>query len=238
MATLHSPGRARLRRGAVLGAAIVAGAVLAGCSGGSSGASAGSTASATTPATTTTASATTAAPGGATASTPAAPGGGSGSATSTAALPPHCSAAQLRFDAAGSQGAAGTINVGIKVTNLGPATCWTYGYVGLQILDAQGSAIPTATLRGADSPYQGPLSPEQRNVPHRVQLAPGGWGWFNLAYSDVPTSGVCPVGPLPGAKLAIIAPDTTTPRTIALSTQACAGRLGISPILPASTWAY
>ena len=59
-----------------------------------------------------------------------------------AAGPVHCPSAQLRFAAARSEGAAGTLYEAIRVTNIGPANCWTYGYVGLQILDASGHCPP------------------------------------------------------------------------------------------------
>lgn len=150
--------------------------------------------------------------------------------------PRHCTSAQLRYSVGGGQGAAGTINVGIRVTNIGPGTCWTYGYVGLQILDASGRPLPTTTLRGPASPFQGPLPTQQRNVPTRVTLTKGSWAWFDIAYTDVNQIPDCPDGPLVGATLAIIAPDTTQAQSIPLTTQACGGKLGLSPILPASTW--
>jgi hypothetical protein len=157
---------------------------------------------------------------------------------STAAGPARCTAGQLNFAEGGRQGAAGTVNVGIKVANTGPGTCWTYGYVGAQIRDAGGDDLPTTTLRGAQSPYQGPLTSDQQGVPHRVTLAAGEWGWFNLAYSTVPADPACPDGPVDGASLAIIAPDTSSAKVIASSTAACGGSVGVSPILPASTWVY
>ncbi len=220
----------RLARGGL--PAALAAALLAGCGGfgshtaapgtgtgatGSPQATATTSAPTPTPSTATTTSATTAAPAG------------------TAAGPAHCTAAQLSFTAAGGQGAAGTINVGIRVTNTGSAACWTFGYVGLQLISASGVPLATTVLRGTASPFQGPLSTDLRTVAHRVTLAPGAWGWFDLAYSDV-TSDQCPAGPAPAAKIAIIAPDTTQPRTVALSSRACGGRLGVSPVLPASTW--
>ena len=164
------------------------------------------------------------------------PSGGTGTgAGATATGPAHCLAGQLSYQAGSSSAAAGTVNVGIKVVNSGSKPCWTFGYPGLEIIDAGGTRLPTTTLRGADSPFQGPLTSRLRNVPARVVLAAGSWGWFELAYSDVPASD-CPSGPVPGSTLGIIAPDTTAQRTVPLSTQACGGRLGVSPILPASTW--
>lgn len=162
---------------------------------------------------------------------------GSGSrapaATSPAGLT-HCTAAQLRYRLDGGQGAAGTINVDVRVTNVSSGSCWTYGYPGLQILDPGGHQLPTVTLRGPTSPFQSPLPARVFDQPQRVLLPSGGWGWFDLAYNDVPQVGVCPSGPARGAGLAIIAPDTTTAATISLNTMACGGRLGVSPILPAS----
>lgn len=150
--------------------------------------------------------------------------------------PAHCTARQLHYQIDGGQGAAGTINVGIRVTNAGPGTCWTYGYPGLQILDAAGHPLPTVVLRGTAAGLQVPLPARLLDHPQRVTLHAGSWGWFDVAYNDVAQASVCPTGPTTGARLTITAPDTTTAKTITLTTAACGGRLGVSPILPASTW--
>jgi hypothetical protein len=140
--------------------------------------------------------------------------------------PVHCSSAQLRFAAARSEGAAGTLFEAIRVTNIGPASCWTYGYVGLQILDTSGRRVPTTTLRDRIGP---------RLEPRRVTLTKGRWGWFLIAYHQ-DTSETCTTAPRPGARLAIIAPDTTQAQVIRLRTNAACGQLGLSPIQPASLW--
>jgi hypothetical protein len=144
-----------------------------------------------------------------------------------AAGPVHCTSAQLRFAAARSEGAAGTLYEAIRVTNIGPTSCWTYGYVGLQILDASGRKLPTTTLRGAI----GALGDE----PRRVTLTTGSWGWFAIAYHHA-TSNLCATAPRTGAQLAITAPGTTQAQVITLGTDAACGQLGLSPIVPASLW--
>jgi hypothetical protein len=136
--------------------------------------------------------------------------------------PAHCTSAQLRFTAAGSEGAAGTLSEAIRVTNIGPASCWTYGYVRLQILDASGRRLPTTTRGGV-------LNEE----PRQVTLTKGSWGWFLIAYHHDPSQ-TCPSTPRAGTQLAIIAPDTTQTQIIALGTEAACGQLRISPILSAS----
>jgi hypothetical protein len=144
-----------------------------------------------------------------------------------AAGPVHCTSAQLRFAAARSEGAAGTLYEAIRVTNIGPASCWTYGYVGLQILDASGRKLPTTTLRGAI----GALGDE----PRRVTLTSGSRGWFAISYHH-DTSDTCSTAPRTGARLAITAPGTTQAQVITLGTDAACGQLGLSPIMPASLW--
>jgi len=151
-------------------------------------------------------------------------GPGTGVATGIA----HCAATQLRFTALGTNGAAGTIADAVRVTNLGPAGCWTYGYVGLTIIDQAGHRLPTTTIRGA-------LAAIVPNTPERVSLPKGAWAWFALAYHDSsPPS--CTNPPAVGAQLAIIAPDTTQARDLTLRTDAACGQISVSPILSASSW--
>jgi hypothetical protein len=248
-ATWH-PTPLRTRAGfaaAIVVTVISAGTVLAGCSGGTSTPS-GPTTSSALPRPTPSPGRSTGAGASSTSSPahPASPSTGLTGTTSTTSTTSttgttgttgtaHCGSRQLRYRIERSEGAAGTINTAIRVTNTGPGTCWTYGYPGLQILDAARRPLPTVVLRGAASPFQGPLPPQLHDVPHRVTLPAGGWGWFDLAYSDVDQAAVCPAGPPAGTWLAVIAPDTTTPTVISLSTHICGGRLGVSPILPTST---
>ncbi len=239
-AAIRARGGTGPGRGPVVAvAAGLAATVLAGCGGGSAG----------PPAPSTTSAPAAQAPSATQATRATAPTGGSPAASSargtptaqsvTASVAPaECTAARLSYAVGGGQAAAGTIHVAIRVTNRGPGACWIAGYMDLQLLDAAGHApLPTTTLDGAASPFQGPLPADLRNVPHRVMLPGGGWGWFDVAYSDVAQSPDCPTGPPPGARMAIEAPHTQSWATLTLDTHACGGKLGVSPLLPASTWA-
>lgn len=242
-----APSRPRGGRAAAIVVAVIAtGVTLTACSGGGSGAGAGAGSGAASGSATGTAPS---APGagtpsaGASSGTGGSVGAGSGTGVdqaattggSAAAGPGHCTTAQLRYGLLRAHGAAGTIFVAVRVTNAGPRACWTYGYPGLQILDQAGHRVPTTVLRGTAARVQGPLSAALLDHPKRVDLAPMAWGWFSVGYSDVTDSTLCPKGPVTGTRLAVIAPDTTTPATLALNTAACGGRLGVSPVLAAST---
>lgn len=187
------------------------------------------TTSAPPPATGTTTSApppaTTSAPPRAPASAPP-PATAAGDGTSAGMA--SCTSGQLAFSVAGTNGAAGTIADAVRVTNTGPGSCWTYGYVGLTIIDRAGHRLPTTTVRGAGLATV-------PDGPRRVTLPRGAWAWFALVYHDsAPPS--CTNPPAAGTHLAIIAPDTTQPRDLALDTVAACGRINVSPMLAASTW--
>lgn len=216
-------------RAAVFSALVLAAALTGACS---SGGSSGSTpATATTPTTQATVT-TTVAPSSSATSTPTGtattPAPGTGTTGTGTAGTPHCSGTQLRFTALGSNGAAGTIADAVQVTNAGPAACWTYGYVGLTIIDGAGHRLPTTTVRGA------PMATVPGTA-ERVTLPAGEWAWFALAYHDsAPPS--CQNPPASGTRLAVIAPDTTQSQEVTLRTDAACGRIGVSPVLRASSW--
>ncbi len=142
----------------------------------------------------------------------------------------HCTAGQLGYLAIGSNGAAGTMVVAVRVTNTGPGACWTYGYPGLQIITAGGRPVPTTTLRGKEG-----MPAALAGAPRRITLAEGSWAWFAVAYHDTPAA-PCTSEPVAGARLAVIAPDTTRPKSVELRTWAACGRLGVSAVLPSSSW--
>jgi hypothetical protein len=143
------------------------------------------------------------------------------SAPVRAAGPAHCTSAQLRFTAAGSEAAAGTFYEAFRVTNVGPASCWTRGYVRLQMLDASGRKLPTTTRGGV-------LNEE----PRRVTLTKGRWGWFVIGSHRDPS--ICATALPPATQLAIIAPDTSQAQIITWGLSC--DQLQLSPILPASKW--
>lgn len=142
----------------------------------------------------------------------------------------HCAVAQLRYRVIGSNGAAGTILTAVRVTNTGPGACWIYGYPGLQILSSSGRTVPTTTVRGGEG-----LPRSLAGSPRRIALSSGDWAWFAVAYHGTPAP-PCTSQPVAGTELAVIAPDTTQPKTVKLDTFAACGRLGVSAVLAASAW--
>lgn len=139
-----------------------------------------------------------------------------------AAGPTHCTSGQLRFTAvAGSDGAAGTIYRPIRVANIGPATCWTRGYVRLGWVDASGRTLPSPTIAPV-------LSEDNR----RVTLTKTGWGWFMIGQPSDPS--FCEDAPRTATQLAITAPGATSAQVITWG-PGC-DHLRLSPIRPASAW--
>jgi Domain of unknown function (DUF4232) len=167
------------------------------------------------------------------ASPPAAsPSPGAGQAPSpapnqAAAGPSRCHTGQLQVAYATSQGAAGHIFLTFRMTNTGTTTCWLYGFVGMQMLDAAGQAMPTRVLRngGAFAGQPGPT---------RFDLPAGRAATFDVAYSDVPVGSetTCP----PAARLIVTPPDEFDHVTIAVSGFRLApcnsGELDVTPMRP------
>ena len=203
-AAIRARGGTGPGRGPVVGvAAGLAATVLAGCGGGSAGPPAPSTTSAPAaqaPSATQATQATRAtAPTGGSPAASSARGTPSAQSVTASVAPAECTAARLSYAVGGGQGAAGTIHVAIRVTNRGPGACWVAGYMDLQLLDAAGHApLPTTTLDGAASPFQGPLPADLRNVPHRVMLPGGGWGWSRRRLQRRGAEPRLPHGPAPG----------------------------------------
>jgi hypothetical protein len=190
------------RRLAVAFAAAVA---LAGC--GHTSSSAGSAATGKASTTSTSASA----------STSSVPG----SAT-TAVTTRSCPAASLTAAVTGSSGAAGTMEITVVFRNISSTTCVLGGYPGGQMLDTQGTQIPTTVVRGGSLPFT-------NLAPSVVTLGPGGVAYFNLGFSDVPTGTetTCPRA----VSLIVTPPGAYDHVTIAVAIAPCAnGLLTVSPV--------
>lgn len=151
---------------------------------------------ATSPATTTHSGAASAA------TTPKASTGGS--AATTTAVPPVCAASQLAFTIGPSNGAMGTVSYPLVVSNASAAACNLYGYPGMQMLTATGSALQTQVVRN-DTMFG--LPPEQM-----VVLAPGAEAFFAVAFSD--GTGYAGLSCPTSARVEITPPNAYTPATI------------------------
>ena len=92
---------------------------------------------------------------------------------SAASGPPACRAAGLALRFLGQQGATGHGELGFAVRNTGSASCRTFGYPGVQFLDASGGGLPTRSQRVTDD-FVGSLPVTE------IVLAPGASASFRL----------------------------------------------------------
>lgn len=221
------PGREPRRRAAAWRAALplaalaLAGVLVAACS-------SGSTAAATRSTTTTTARSTTTT-GRSTTTTTSAVSPTSAPTSTTAAGTTTCLASQLAIAPQQGSGAAGTIMLTVQMSNTSSTTCSLYGYPGMQLLDAQGSPIPTEVVRGGLDP--GAPAPALQ-PPGQVTLSPGQASAFALQYEDVPVGNetTCPTS----AKAEITPPNDTTPAVVTLAIAPCGGgTVHVSPVYAA-----
>lgn len=141
-------------------------------------------------------------------------------ATASAA-PPRCHTADLSAKVGNVQAGAGQRQGTLTLTNHSGHVCRTQGYVGLQLADARGRAIPTSTVRVDGPPPKVRLKPGQKAV---ATLQ-----WTVIASGREPVDGPCEATP---TDLLVIPPDETT-QTAARWTQGpvCArGRFEVGPL--------
>jgi hypothetical protein len=142
--------------------------------------------------------------------------------TSASGSTAACRAAHLRGHLYGSNGAAGTILLGISLTNKG-ATCTLKGYTRLQLMASARRTLPTHVYHGGGLPILD-------GRPKTVTLAHNGVASVLIAYSDVPHTGEtrCP----DGTEILLRVPGDQTWIPVLAPTNACAhGALEESPIL-------
>lgn len=151
----------------------------------------------------------------------------SGSTTSsTAAGLVTCLPNQLTAEAGMSNGAAGTIEMTITMTNTSTVTCTMDGYAGMQLLSASGASLPTNVVRGGGMGFTNPAAGQPAAL---VTLAPNQSAAFSLSYEDVPvgTATSCPTS----AKSEITPPNDTGFLIIAFQADACGGgTIHVSPV--------
>ncbi|HXM58949.1 MAG TPA: DUF4232 domain-containing protein [Candidatus Dormibacteraeota bacterium] len=148
-------------------------------------------------------------------------------AAPAAAGPDRCHTGQLQVGFVTSQGAAGHIFLTFRMTDAGQATCWMYGFVGMQMLDASGRSLPTRVLRNGGA-FAGQAGPTRFDVP------PGRSATFDVAYGDVQVGNetTCPEA----ARLIVTPPDEFDHVTIPVSGFRLApcnsGELDVTPVRP------
>jgi hypothetical protein len=134
---------------------------------------------------------------------------------------PRCTLGHLHVSEAGSNGAAGSIQVTIALRNIGSTTCTLEGYPGMALLSG-GHVLHTDVVRGS-SVVVPPIHVRL------VTLAPGAVASYVFGYSDVPTNGQsCPSSD----GLEVTPPNAFGHATISLQATACGGVLTTSPVFP------
>lgn len=133
-----------------------------------------------------------------------------------------CTASDLGLAFAGSNGAAGTIVIYLKVHNTGSTPCHTFGYPGVEFLAKDGAGLNTASTRTTHDVLG--------SVPEtRIQLGPGQAASFRLAVSTVGGQGSC----ANAYGLQVIPPDDTATLRVAFPNGIFqCGRTTVSPLEP------
>lgn len=140
--------------------------------------------------------------------------------------PPPCRAAGLALRFLGQQGATGHGELGFAVRNTGAAACRTYGYPGVQFLDAAGGPLPTRSRR-TTSDFAGPVPLEA------IVLAPGASASFRLGVTH---GNAAPAGCTTAHGLQIYPPDdTATLRAPIPDGAAECGAATVSPMRPGTS---
>lgn len=148
------------------------------------------------------------------------------SATSAGGGQPGCRARALALHFLGQQGATGHGELGFAVRNTGSATCRTFGYPGVQFLDAFGKRLPTRSQRSTDD-FFGHLPVVE------IVLAPGASASFRLAVTHGSAS---PAGCTTAHGLQVYPPDDTATlhATIPEGAAEC-GTATVSPMRPGTS---
>jgi hypothetical protein len=144
--------------------------------------------------------------------------------SSTTATETTCQSSGLSFSIGQGNGAAGTIEEPVIMTNTSGSACTLSGYPGMQLYDAAG-AIPTNVVRGGvtfgTAAANGPVA--------TVTLAPNGTAQFTLHYSDVPVDNEssCPTS----TTAHITPPNDLASATVPLAIAPCGmGTVHVSPV--------
>jgi Protein of unknown function (DUF4232) len=152
------------------------------------------------------------------------------STSTTTSLAPlvSCTGAVLTGRLASSQGAAGTIQAVVLLTNVGASGCRLVGYPSL-VLQSAASALTTSTIKG-----QASFSVAAANTAPSIQrLTSRGTASFMIQYSQIPTGTetVCATA----TSINVYVPGSATPISVAATLSPCdAGTVYVSPFYGAT----
>ncbi len=152
------------------------------------------------------------------------------SSAAPAAGPQRCHTSQLAVRFVGENGAAGHTYATFDMTNKSTATCWLYGFVGMQMLDSDGHALPTRVLRNGGI-FTGRAGPTRFDLPQSRSAS------FEVAWSNVPGGPSCPLA----SQLVVTPPDEFDHVTLQVSefvsfwlAPCDTGELDVQPMRPPS----
>lgn len=147
------------------------------------------------------------------------------SSTST----PACGTADLKAKIEQGSPGAGQRYAMLVLTNDSHQSCRTYGYVGMQLLNAQDGALATDVVR------------DHTLTPQRIVLAPGAQAFAQLHWSVIPGTGDpgAPCSSAP-ARVEITPPDAYAHLTIrwAGGTVCERGRIDVQPLVVGGCGGY
>lgn len=136
--------------------------------------------------------------------------------TTSPSGPPNCVSGQLSGTVTDWEGINDTTYETVSLTNISLSACTLFGYPGLAVNSANGTALPAATQ---DVPTMGASTGIATATPTAAVVGPEERAWFELSYPDVcdiiltPGSGptVTPNACYEGKWLQITPPKTSSP---------------------------
>jgi hypothetical protein len=132
----------------------------------------------------------------------------------------RCHTSALSVATGPGDSAAGHPTVLLIFTNTSGASCAVAGYVGLQMVDGSGNALPTNVV-----PNGGMLS--NQPLAGVVMLAPGQQASTLVMWTDVPSGAqACTTA----AKLDVTPPDESTSLAVAATIESCGGELDVTAL--------
>lgn len=138
----------------------------------------------------------------------------------------NCQPGQLKIANVGSSAGAGQVELTIQMTNVSSSVCSMYGYPGMELLDANGNALPTNVIRAGVTFVTNTAA---NKAPTRVTVAPNAVAEFALRYEDVPVGNEtsCPTS----TSSRITPPNDYTYSVVPLKIMACGGgTIHVSPV--------
>jgi membrane-bound inhibitor of C-type lysozyme len=138
-----------------------------------------------------------------------------------------CRGPQLNLSEDGGDAGAGNRVSILGVENIGNRACSLTGYPTVVLQDRQGRALTAIRTDQTSGSYF-----RQGQAPTRVELAPQGKAFFDIAWNVVPNEGngetACPSA----TRIRMTAPDDTSPVILDQAFTPCGGRIRVSPFRP------